>query len=189
MSLLLPPDKPSARRVVRAARRARRAEATDERWRQYGEDLGLGMAHWLDGRPVPQLAAIYQALPTEPPTHGIRAALVALGVRLIVPELLPDKDLSWQDLTTGEDLGPEAIGSADLIVVPALAVATASGLRLGQGGGSYDRALTRKRTGTPTIAALFDDEVVDAVPSEPHDHQVDAVLTPSGGVAATRCNV
>lgn len=189
MTLVLPPDKPSARRVIRGARRARRAEATDQRWRAYGESLGLGLARRLDGGPVPQLAAIYQALPTEPPTHGIRAALVALGVRLIVPRMLADKDLTWCDLATGDDLGVDAITCADLIIAPALAVDRTSGLRLGQGGGSYDRALARKRPGTPVVAMLFDEEVVDGVPAEPHDHPVDAVLTPSGGVTATGCSV
>ena len=150
----------------------------------YGEKLGLGLAQWLNDRPVPQLTAIYEALPTEPPTHGIRATLVSLGVRLIVPTLLADKDLSWRDPDSGEDLGIDAICAADLILVPGLAVERASGIRLGQGGGSYDRALARKRPETPVLAVLFDDEVVDSVPSEPHDHAVDAVLTPSGGVAA-----
>lgn len=189
MSLTLPPEKASARRIVRAARRSRRADASNEQWRTYGERLGTGLARHLDGRPVPQLAAIYQALPTEPPTHGVRAALVTLGIRLILPEMLADKDLTWRDASDGADLGVDAIGVADLIVVPALAVGRRSGVRLGQGGGSYDRALARKRVGTPVIAALFDEEVVDDVPAEPHDLPVDAVLTPSGGVAGVGCTV
>ncbi|MFC6703826.1 5-formyltetrahydrofolate cyclo-ligase [Flexivirga alba] len=189
MSYELPTNKHEARRTIRAGRRSRRASVRDEQWRVYGEDLGLGLAQWLNDRPVPQLAAIYEALPTEPPTHGIRAALVSLGIRLIVPELLADNDLAWRDLASGADLGVDAISDVNLILVPALAVDRGSGLRLGQGGGSYDRALARKRPGTPVIAALFDDEVVDTVPSEPHDCAVDAVLTPSGGVAAVGSKV
>ncbi|WP_446666971.1 5-formyltetrahydrofolate cyclo-ligase [Flexivirga sp. B27] len=191
MPLVLPPEKPAARRLVRAARRARRADASDEQWQAYDEQLGLGLARWLDtrldaqfGRGVPQRAAVYRALPTEPPTDGICAALVDRGVRLIVPTMLPDKDLSWLDLITGEDLGVEAIHDAGLIVVPALAVARTTGLRLGQGGGSYDRALARKRSGSAVIAMLFDEEVVDAVPAESHDRPVDFVLTPSGAASA-----
>lgn len=189
MSHELPADKSAARRVIRARRRARRASAGDEQWRQYGDDLGLGLARWLSDRPVPHLAATYEALPTEPPTHGIRARLLAVGVRLIVPTLLADKDLSWRDLASGADLGVDAICGADLIVVPGLAVDRTTGVRLGQGGGSYDRALGRKRPGTPVVAVLFDDEVVDGVPREPHDCVVDAVVTPSGGIAAVGCTV
>lgn len=185
----LPANKRTARRLIREARRARRASVGDAQWREYDEGLGLGLAQWLNDRPVPQLAATYEALQTEPPTHGIRAALVSLGVRLIVPTLLADKDLSWRDPDSAEDLGVDAISAADLILVPGLAVGRSDGIRLGQGGGSYDRALGRKRPGTPVLAVLFDDEVVYDVPSEPHDCAVDAVLTPSGGVAAFRCNV
>ncbi|HWC23013.1 MAG TPA: 5-formyltetrahydrofolate cyclo-ligase [Flexivirga sp.] len=183
MSNELPANKRDARRRIRAGRRSLRASVGDEQWRAYGEALGLGLARWLNDRPVPQLAAIYEALPTEPPTHGIRAALVSLGVRLIVPTLLADNDLSWRDPASGADLGIAAISDADLILVPGLAVDRATGIRLGQGGGSYDRTLDRKAPGTPVLAVLFDAEVMDGVPSEPHDCIVDAVLTPSGGVA------
>lgn len=176
--------KREARRTIRTGRRSRRAAVTDEEWRQYGEALGIGLAQWLDDRPLPQLAAIYEALPTEPPTEGIRAALVTRGSRLLVPTLLADKDLSWRDPASGTDLGVDVIAAADLIIVPGLAVDRATGIRLGQGGGSYDRALARKCPGTPVVAALFDDEVMDGVPFEPHDCRVDAVLTPTGGVAA-----
>jgi 5-formyltetrahydrofolate cyclo-ligase len=31
------------------------------------------------------------------------------------------------------------------------------------------------------VALVFDDELLDALPSEPHDHWVHAVITPSGG--------
>ena len=65
--------------------------------------------------------------------------------------------------------------------MPALAV-DALGRRLGQGGGSYDRALTR--TSAPVLAVVFEDELVAAVPTEPHDRPVSGVLTPEGGVRA-----
>jgi 5-formyltetrahydrofolate cyclo-ligase len=53
-------------------------------------------------------------------------------------------------------------------------------MRLGRGGGSYDRALGRVPVGTFTCALLFDDEVGIAVPTEPHDRPVRAVATPTG---------
>lgn len=179
--LSLPADKVAARRVVRAARRERRASTSPEAWERYGECLATGLREWLSDRPV-RSAAIYQALPSEPPTNNVRSALEVLGVRLLVPILLPDKDLSWRDLTTGDDLGVDAIATAELIVSPGLAVARHTGLRLGQGGGSYDRALLRVGRETPVITMLFDEELVEQVPAEPHDRAVHAVLTPSGGV-------
>ncbi|MDP9461630.1 MAG: 5-formyltetrahydrofolate cyclo-ligase, partial [Actinomycetota bacterium] len=80
----------------------------------------------------------------------------------------------------GPRLGPTAIGTADVIVVPALAVAR-DGVRLGRGGGYYDRALRHSRPDAVVVALVHDDELVDELPAEPHDHRVNAVVTPSGG--------
>ncbi len=77
-------------------------------------------------------------------------------------------------------LGPETLGDATVILVAALGV-DLSGTRVGQGAGWYDRALTWAAPGTPVVAAVFDDEVFPAatLPREPHDHPVDAVITPT----------
>ena len=80
----------------------------------------------------------------------------------------------------GEARGAESLKEADLIVIPALA-ASADGTRLGQGGGWYDRALMYRSPGVPVVAAIFDDEVLEAgiIPAEPHDIPVDAIVTPT----------
>ena len=80
----------------------------------------------------------------------------------------------------GPRLGPEAIASAEIVLVPALAV-DATGTRLGRGGGSYDRALARVRPEVPVIALLYPGELVPLLPAEPHDRPVTAVLTPRLG--------
>lgn len=84
----------------------------------------------------------------------------------------------------GEARGAESLKEADLIVIPALA-ASADGTRLGQGGGWYDRALMHRSPGVPVVAAIFDDEVVEAglIPAEPHDVPVDAIVTPTQTIA------
>jgi 5-formyltetrahydrofolate cyclo-ligase len=68
-----------------------------------------------------------------------------------------------------------------MVVVPAVAV-DARGNRLGRGGGSYDRALTRVPAQTLVVALLHDGEVVEELPDEPHDRRVDAVITPGAGL-------
>lgn len=80
----------------------------------------------------------------------------------------------------GEARGAESLKEADLIIIPALA-ASADGTRLGQGGGWYDRALMHRSPDTPVVAAIFDDEVLEAgvIPAEPHDVPVDAIVTPT----------
>jgi 5-formyltetrahydrofolate cyclo-ligase len=58
----------------------------------------------------------------------------------------------------------------------------AGGNRLGRGGGSYDRALARVGGQVPTIALLYDSELLDHVPADPHDRPVRAVARPSHGL-------
>jgi 5-formyltetrahydrofolate cyclo-ligase len=177
-------DKTAVRRAVRAARRARASS------RDRPADAAAIAGHVLTGfagilsGSVP--VAIYRSLPSEPPTEALAEGLHARGVPVLVPLLLQDKDLDWcrllPDGSTGPALGREAIAGAALVVTPALAV-DASGLRLGQGGGSYDRALRRRRTGAPVVAVVGDDELVPGpLPGEGHDVRVDAVVTPGRGL-------
>ncbi|WP_232677391.1 5-formyltetrahydrofolate cyclo-ligase [Nocardioides sp. R-C-SC26] len=140
--------------------------------------------------------AAYVAVGTEPGTTWVRDALREAGIRVLLPVLQPDGDLDWGlDLgddslatarlgllePTGTTLGPDAVATADVVLVPGLAVSS-SGMRLGRGGGSYDRALARVPVGTPVYCLLYDDEVGHDVPVEPHDRSVTAAATPSGVV-------
>lgn len=76
-------------------------------------------------------------------------------------------------------LEPTGTGEAspDLILVPGLAFDQWGG-RLGRGKGFYDRWLTEH---PETIAAgvCFDLQIVDQVPTEPHDRQVQMIITDS----------
>lgn len=76
--------------------------------------------------------------------------------------------------------GPDTLHSATVVLVAALAV-DLSGTRLGQGGGWYDRALEHLSPGVRVVAAVLDGEILaaGALPREPHDHPVDAVITPT----------
>jgi 5-formyltetrahydrofolate cyclo-ligase len=124
--------------------------------------------------------AAYLPLRTEPGSRELLDELVSRGVRVLVPVTQPDHDLDWVALPGDEPLGVDAIAAVDVVLVPALAVA-ADGTRLGRGGGSYDRALTRVPSTTSVAALLYDTEVVVHLPSEAWDLPVGAVVTPSGG--------
>ena len=80
----------------------------------------------------------------------------------------------------GPRLGPTAIGEADAVVVPALAV-DRFGFRLGRGGGYYDRALVHARPDVVLVTVVFDEERLAELPREVHYWPVTAVVTPSGG--------
>jgi 5-formyltetrahydrofolate cyclo-ligase len=120
------------------------------------------------------------------------------GGRLLLPVLLNDGDLDWAAYPgtlqrgsrglwepVGDRLGVDAIGEASLVVVPALAVSS-TGIRLGRGGGSYDRALSRVTATALTVALLYDGELVDVVPAEAHDRAVRAAITPSRGLTLSQ---
>ena len=81
----------------------------------------------------------------------------------------------------GPWLPPSAVATAGVVLVPALAV-DRNGVRLGRGGGFYDRSLGRCRPGTRVVAMVRDSELVDELPGDPHDVPVTHALTPGGGL-------
>ena len=114
----------------------------------------------------------------------------------LLPVLRADGDLDWASYEGPDSLVPgprglrepgepprgiEAVARADAVLVPALAVDRA-GNRLGRGGGSYDRALARVGPLIPLIALIYDDELLDHVPAEPHDVPVRAAVSPANGM-------
>jgi len=151
------------------------------------------------GLPQAQMAgtiAAYYSLASEPDTHGLVYALWKRGSYVLLPLLRPDADLDWASYEGPDSLRPgprglaepaepprgmDAVARADLVLVPALAV-DRGGVRLGRGGGSYDRALARVGPGVPTIALVYDGELLDEVPADDHDQRVRLVARPSAGI-------
>ena len=155
---------------------------------------------------LPELAhartvAAYVSVGGEPGTLALLDALRARDIDVLLPALLPDNDLDWGAYDgegslamvqhggkmalfepSGKRLGPDAVTAADVVLLPGLAV-DGRGMRLGRGGGSYDRVLARleRAGGHPALVVLlYDSEVVEHVPAEEHDRPVRAAVTPSG---------
>jgi 5-formyltetrahydrofolate cyclo-ligase len=182
------------------AKLALRDQLTTARKRLSVAELGVysrGLAGHLLAAPEltgAATVAAYVSIGSEPGTSWLLDGLARRGTRVLLPVLLPDGDLDWAPYggddalasgrlgllePAGERLGVEAIAGADAVLVPGLAVSP-TGMRIGRGGGSYDRALARVPVGTFTCVLLYDDEVGRDVPTEPHDRAVGAVATPSG---------
>ena len=131
--------------------------------------------------------ASYISYEFEPETSDVNQRLIADGKKVFLPRLLENNDIQWVSWNgSSENLTKvgkiyEPIGDAvevelDVIILPALHV-DRIGNRLGQGGGSYDRALSRSKAFK--IALLHYGELTSEIlPVQPHDEKVDATATP-----------
>jgi 5-formyltetrahydrofolate cyclo-ligase len=181
--------------ALRRRQVAARAAMTDSSRKEAGR---LIRDHVLE---MPEVAAAgtiaaYYSVGTEPDTRSLVFALWKRGSYVVLPVLLPDGDLDWASYEGPDSLAPGprgllqpaeplrgtgTVARADVVLVPALAV-DARGQRLGRGGGSYDRALDRVGPRVPTIALLYDSELLPSVPAEEHDRPVRAVARPGYGI-------
>lgn len=143
---------------------------------------------------VNETVCAYWPMGSEPGSPAMIDGLLARGVRVLLPVVSPEHPLDWAEHTgemragpfgllepAGARLGTTAITTAGLVLVPALAVAR-DGLRLGRGGGYYDRTLPMARPGVPLVAVIRDEELLETVPAGPHDVRVTAALTPGAGL-------
>ncbi|KRV50007.1 5-formyltetrahydrofolate cyclo-ligase [Wenjunlia vitaminophila] len=185
-------SKAALRRAVLDARSGRTPDERQEAERALLTHA-LGLPELVRARTV----AGYAAIGTEPGTRSLLEALRVRGARVLLPVLRADHDLDWAEYAgadglrrtphgllepAGPGLGVDAVTEADAVLLPGLAV-DRRGVRLGRGGGSYDRALARlDRAGrrVPLLLLLYPDEIVDHVPAERHDRPVTAVVTPRG---------
>lgn len=170
------------------ARRQQLSEGDRERFAVSLADIVLGLPELADAGTV----TAYVGVGAEPGTGPLLARLRARGTRVLLPITNPDMTLDWAEYAgeehlavaryglrepTGERLGTSAAVTADVVLVPALAV-DERGLRLGRGGGCYDRVLTALPETTLTCALLHPGEVLPEVPAEPHDAKVAVACTP-----------
>lgn len=111
--------------------------------------------------------------------------------RILVPVCQPEKKLLLSDLYSFNELKANKYGilepakehqrstpheEVDLAIIPGVAF-DYSGYRLGYGGGYYDRFLDNLLPDCTKIGLVFDFQLIDKVPTEPHDTRVDIILT------------
>ncbi|MBX7209568.1 MAG: 5-formyltetrahydrofolate cyclo-ligase [Verrucomicrobiaceae bacterium] len=140
------------------------------------------------------VAALFGGLPGEPDLlpllpwfhgRGVRVVFFAVEGRRLVPcEVRSADDLRRGALGVWEPVVEPArlVAPADLTVIltPALAFGRCDGSRLGRGAGFYDRFFADPRITARRIGIGFDLQVLSAVPVEPHDARVHALVTESG---------
>ena len=137
--------------------------------------------------------AAYEALPGELSISKFVASSKASGTEVWLPVVSSAKGMPLSELPIGFVAGgqPTPAGGAtridppvSLVLVPAMAV-DEDGVRLGQGGGWYDRALAAIKQAQPTalfFAAVQQNTYVNRglLPAESHDIHMDGVITEAG---------
>lgn len=119
--------------------------------------------------------------------RGARPCLFAIDGNELHPRLISHMD----DLQRGQMNVWEPrshcplvdIATLDLILVPGLAFAR-DGARLGRGGGYYDRLLAHPQCRARRVAIAFDLQIIDHIPTEPHDQRVHHIITEVGHIPA-----
>jgi 5-formyltetrahydrofolate cyclo-ligase len=165
---------------------------------------GAGWATQLRGSDSPGTVCAYISSGSEPGTGPLLRSLHQAGHGVYVPVCEPGHQLSWTQWTpgvalersllapvmepAGQRLSFATLGAVDGILLPALAV-DITGVRLGQGGGYYDRFLASLACLTedeghavPTAAVVHVQEVFEEglLPHNELDRRVDWVVTPGG---------
>ena len=139
--------------------------------------------------------AAYLSTSNEPSTRDFLSWACKRGIRVILPISRDDGLLDWAPYDASEEtedfagmpapttevLSPMTINDVGLILVPAATV-DRTGMRMGWGKGYFDKTLGSMEKCPPVYAVIFDDELVEKVPSEVHDKRVNGVVTPSGVV-------
>jgi 5-formyltetrahydrofolate cyclo-ligase len=149
---------------------------------------------WSGARTV----ALYAPIGAEVDTAELALRAISGGKRVVWPRLAPSgKAMEFAacaaaDLVAGPARACEPppsspsvpAGEIDLVAVPGVAF-DARGGRLGRGRGHYDASLARFRPGAFRVGLAFESQVVAAVPAEPHDERLDAIVTETRVLVAT----
>jgi 5-formyltetrahydrofolate cyclo-ligase len=167
------------RDALRTLERAESSAAISERL--------LGEAAYRRAKTV----AIFVTFRSEVDTLPIIRDILRKGKIAAVPRTKAGGEMEFHRITDPvEDLAPGAHGirepraglqrvrpeEIDLMLAPGT-VFDERGHRIGHGGGFFDRYLPRLNVNVPVIALGFELQMVETVPSEAFDREVDMIIT------------
>ncbi len=135
------------------------------------------------------VVATYASLPDEPDTLELVRELHGSGVKVLLPLLTGRRAPTWGVFDgelaagfrgipepTGPPLGAEALAQAGFVLTSALAVSP-DGVRLGTGGGWWDRALTHAHPDAVVATLVNDHEIVADLPVDAWDIPVNLIIS------------
>ena len=187
----------ASRKRLRSALRAKRRAVTPKARKLLSEQLAHNVDCWLHLRPSWRIA-LYAALPEELDTTPLIELARQRGCRIYLPRIdrhSLGRKMQFVEMSTRqrsnrlgifEPEGARIIGARwlDLVFLPLVGF-DSRGVRLGTGGGFYDRAFAfrhwRAVWHTPQLIGLaYSFQQVEHITSAPHDVLMDAVVTEKG---------
>ena len=185
----------SAKKALRASVIARR-DALDAKTRNRDSRIITAKLLALPQYLAAGVVCAYASFGSEFDSAAFCSDVVASGKRLLLPRI--NRAARMLELREVSNLGSDLVAgvwgirepaercpmvppsAVEFLLVPGVAF-TAAGERLGYGGGFYDRLLLGLNAKTPRIAAAFELQVVDSIPTGPNDQRVHLVVQPANG--------
>jgi 5-formyltetrahydrofolate cyclo-ligase len=186
------------KRITRRTIRIRRDALTDDARMSASDRIADEVMTHLDAVAPGQIVALYASTGTEVDTARIDQLVRARGLRVVYPRVVDgERRLSFHEVAR-EDLVTAHFGirepkaeapSIDLatiaaFVIPGLAFDRRGG-RVGWGRGYYDATLAVSPQAL-RIGLAFEIQLVDEVPSDPHDENLHVVVTEAAHYLAPR---
>ncbi len=161
--------------------------------RKCKDALILGQLSSLDEIKQAETVLLFASFRSEADTRGLTTRLLGEGKRAVFPKvdsesrgLLLYEVKGLEELKAGYMGIPEPslisgdrtvdINGVDVVIIPGAGF-DSEGNRIGYGGGYYDRLLSSLTRDIPVVAPAYEEQVVESVPSEPHDIKVDIIVT------------
>jgi len=185
------PDTTSIKTTLRRQLLADRHAIREEVRRARDKAIGARVLAWWRANPAPMLG-VYWPIRGEPDLRQAYDELASLGARLALPMVdrrdAPLRFAAWQpgDVLVNDAFGvpvPQQAGAPvhpDALLVPCVGF-NAGHVRLGYGGGYYDRTLAVNPR--PLAVGIAYASSLAAFPCEPHDIPLDEVITESSPLA------
>ena len=165
------------KRKIRQAVRAEIAKLSDEEKKHLSAQI---FSELYNSNKVSNASviALFISLPDEPQTANFIEQLLSKNKRVVVPRI-EGEEMNFYDISEGVSEGAFGImepiattpiepSEIDVMIVPGAAF-TRQGARLGRGKGFYDKYLSHKDFRAYTIGVCYPCQVVEGLPSEPHD--------------------
>ena len=174
--------------MLRSALLAARNALSHEARNTASRNIGIHVLTWVQRCDIKTLA-VYSPIRGEPDLTATWSALAAAGIKLALPMVVAaDTPLQFVEWTPGQPMMRDAFGvnipvsphrlvTPTTILIPCLGF-TLERIRLGYGGGFYDRTLAALSSAN-TVGIAFDCGRV-SFDAQAHDIALRAIITESG---------